>query len=158
MLDNRVLFHVGSRPWTLAAVCMVLGVVLLVVGGSLLAALLVRHGDSRRLTGREASRVAFNADRLGGELRPIHGPATGVETRVSFSIGDLRRARESGDMLMFWAVPVMLTTWSAGFAFMSLAAAVWARAPVILAGLIVLVPMFLVGCFMPWAAIYTKLE
>jgi hypothetical protein len=159
MLENRVLFLIGGKPWTLGASSAVLGLALLLIGGGLLALLLVRYGETRRLEGREASRVAFNADRLGGELRPIHGPAVGVESRVNFTIGDLRRARQTGDYVMFWGVPALMMTWSGGFGFLCLAGAVWARAPVLLAGLIVVVPMFLMGgFFMPWAAVYTKLE
>jgi hypothetical protein len=158
MLENRVLFDIGGKPWTLGGVCMVLALALLVIGGSLFAVLLVRHGETRRLEGREASRVAFNADRLGGELRPIHGPAIGVERRMSFTIGDLRRARQAGDNLVFWGVPALMTTLSAGFGFLVLGGAVLARAPALLSGLIVLVPMFLIGCFMPWAAVHTQLE
>lgn len=157
MPDDRVLFRIGGDPWTLSGACLLLGFSLLVIGGVLLAVLLVRHGRARRLVGREASRLAFNADKL-GEIRPIHGPARGVEVRASFSIGALRRARRAGDDLTFWAVPAMLTTWSSGFALVSLAAAIFTREPVILAGYVILVPMFLVGCFMPWAAVNTKLE
>lgn len=158
MLENRVLFHVGAKPWTLAGVYMVIALPLLVIGGSLLAALLVRHGETRHLEGREASRVAFNADRLGGELRPIHGPATGVEVRVRFSIGDLRRAHQAGDNLVFWGVPAIMATLSGGFGFLCLGGALLTHTPVLLAGLVVLVPMFLIACFMPWAAIHTQLE
>jgi hypothetical protein len=158
MLENRVLFHLGAKPWTLGGVYIVLGLVLLVIGGGLLALLLLRHGETRRLEGYEASRVAFNADRLGGELRPIHGPATGVEVRVSFTIGDLRRARQAGDNLVFWGMPAFMTTWSAGFGFLCLGGAVLTSTPVFLAGLIVIVPMFLIACFMPWAAVHTQLE
>jgi hypothetical protein len=159
MLENRVLFLIGAKPWTLVASSAVLGLALFLIAGCLLALLLVRHGETRRLEGREASRVAFNADRLGGELRPIHGPAIGVESRVSFSIGDLRRARQAGDYVVFWGAPGMLITGSAGAGFLCLAGAVLIRTPAIfLATLIVLLPMFLIGCFMPWAAVYTKLE
>lgn len=158
MLENRVLFHVGAKPWTLGAVYMVLALALLVIGGSLLAVLLARYGETRRLEGREASRVAFNADRLGGELRPIHGPATGVEVRVSFTISDLRRARQAGNDLVFWGVPAVMTTWSAGFGFLCLGGAVLTNTPACLVGFIVVVPLFLIGCFMPWAAVHTQLE
>lgn len=158
MLENRVLLDIGGKPWTLGAACMVLALALLVIGGGLLAVLLVRFGETRRLEGREASRVAFNADRLGGEVRPIHGPAIGVERSMSFTIGDLRRARQAGDKLVFWGVPALMTTLSAGFGFLVLGGAVLARVPALLSGLIVVVPLFLLGCFMPWAAVYTKLE
>jgi hypothetical protein len=158
MFENRVLFHIGAEPWTLVAVCTVLGLTLFVIGGSLMALLLVRYGETRRLEGREASRVAFNADRI-GELRPIHGPAIGVERRMSFTIGDLRRARAAGDNLVFWGVPAWMTTLSAGIGFLCLAGAVLIRTPALFfACLIALVPMFLIACFMPWAAVYTQLE
>jgi hypothetical protein len=39
-----------------------------------------------------------------------------------------------------------------------LAFALVIREPVMLVGYLVLVPMFPFGCFMPWAAVYTKLE
>jgi len=81
MPDNWVLFQIGGEPWTLAAVCLGLGVVLLLLAAGLFAVLVVRHGRTRRLVGREASGVAFNADKLGAELRTIHGPAKGVEAR-----------------------------------------------------------------------------
>jgi Flp pilus assembly protein TadB len=158
MVENRVLFDIGGKPWTLGGVYMVLALALLVIGGSLFAVLLVRHGETRRLEGREASRVAFNADRLGGELRPIHGPAIGVERRMSFTIGDLRRARQAGDNLVFWGVPAFMTTLSAGFGCLCLGGAVLTNTPVFLVGFIVLVPMFLIACFMPWAAVHTQLE
>jgi hypothetical protein len=158
MLENKVLFHIGAKPWTLGGVYMVVGLALLAIAGGLLAVLLVRHGETRRLEGREASRVAFNADRLGGELRPIHGPAVGVEVRVSFTIGDLRRARQVGDYLVFWGMPAFMTAWSAGFGFLCLGGAVLTNTPVLLVGFIVLVPMFLIACFMPWAAVHTQLE
>jgi len=158
MLENRVLFHIGGKPWTLGGACMVLGLALLVIGGSLLAVLLVRHGETRRLDGREASRVAFNAERLGGELRPIHGPATGAEVRVSFTIGDLRRAHQAGDNLVFWGVPAFMTTLSTAFAFLCVGGALLTNTPVMLVSFVVLVPIFLIACFMPWAAVHTQLE
>lgn len=158
MLENRVLFHIGAEPWTLGGVYMVLGFALLVIGGSLMALLLVRYGETRRLEGREASRVAFNADRLGGELRPIHGPAVGVERRMNFTIGDLRRARQAGDYVMFWGAPALMMTWSAGFGFLCLAAVVFTNTPALLVSFIAIVPLFLIACFMPWAAVHTQLE
>jgi hypothetical protein len=158
MFENRVLFHIGAEPWTLGACSMVLGLTLLVIGGGLLTLLLVRYGETRRLEGREASRVAFNSDRLGGELRPIHGPAIGVESRVSFTIGDLRRARQAGDYVMFWGAPAFMMTWSGGFGFLCLAGAVLTNTPVLLVSFIAIVPMFLIACFMPWAAVHTQLE
>jgi hypothetical protein len=157
MFDNKVIFHIGAEPWTLVAVCTVLGLTLFAIGGSLMALLLVRYGKTRRLEGLEASRVAFNADRI-GELRPIHGPAIGVERRMSFTIGDLRRARAAGDNLMFWGVPAWMTTLYSGIGFLCVAGAVFTNEPVMLVSLIVIVPLFLIGCFMPWAAVYTQLE
>jgi hypothetical protein len=158
MPENRVLFEIGTEPWTLAGVCLVLGLGMFVVAGSLMALLLVRYGRVRRLRGYEASRVAFNADRIGGEIRPIHGPATGVEVRVTFTIGDLRRAHRQGDRLMFWGGPAMLMSWSTAFGLSSFAGAVAMREYGFLAGYVVLVPMFLIAGFMPWAAIHTELE
>jgi hypothetical protein len=77
---------------------------------------------------------------------------------VSFTISDLRRARAAGDNLVFWGVPAFITAWAAGFGFVSLAGAVLTNTPLMLVGLLVLVPMFLMGAFMPWAAVYTQLE
>jgi hypothetical protein len=157
MPDNRVLFQMGAEPWTLATVCLALGLGLLVTHGVLLTLLLVHHGRVRRLNGREASRVAFNTGKT-GELSTIHGPAVGVEVRVSFTIGDLRRARQAGDRLVFYGAPAMLMTGSAAFALLLLAFALAISDYVMLVGYVVLVPMFLIACFMPWAAVYTKLE
>lgn len=157
MPDNRVVFELGAEPWTLAGLCLVLGLGLVLLGGSLMAVLLIRHGRARRLDAQEASRVAFNADRL-GEVRPIHGPAAGVEVRVSFSIGDLRRAREAGNRFVFWGVPGLLVAWSGGFGLLVSAAALWTGEGVLLAGHLVTVPLCAFGCFMPWAAVHTQLE
>jgi hypothetical protein len=65
MPDNQVLFQIGGDWWTLAAVCLALGLALLAIGAGLLTLLLARHGRTTRLHGHEASRVAFNAGNLG---------------------------------------------------------------------------------------------
>lgn len=157
MLEDRVLFHVGGESWTLSSTSLVLGLALIVFGGILLALLLARHGQRRRLVGRDASGIAFNAEKL-GELRTIHGPARGVEIRVRFTIGDLRRARQAGDSLVFWGVPAMLTTLCSGFCLVSLWGALVMGEAMLLSGYVLLIPMFLIACFMPWAAVYTELE
>jgi hypothetical protein len=157
MPDDRVLFRVGGLAPTLSVTCLVLGLASLVVAGLLFALLAVRHGQRRKLGGEEASRVAFNADKL-GEVRSIHGPARGVEVRMSFTIGDLRKARQTGDNLVFWGVPAMMTAWSWGFGLLCLWGALLTRETAILIAYVVLIPIFLLGCFMPWAAVHTKLE
>jgi hypothetical protein len=157
MFDDRVLFRVGGLAPTLSVTCLVLGLASLVVAGVLFALLAVRHGQRRKLSREEASRVAFNADQL-GEVQLIQGPARGGEVRVSFTIGDLREARQTGDNLMFWGAPAMMMAWSLGFGLLCLWGALLMRESVILAGYVVIVPMFLIACFMPWAAVHTKLE
>jgi len=157
MPDDRVLLDVGGEPWTLSFVCLLLALASFVLSGILFALLVRRHGKIRRLTGREASSVAFNADKL-GEVRSIHGPAHGVEARVRFTIGDLRRAHQTGDRLLFWGGPAMMTTWSGGFGLLSLWGALVTGETMILVGYVVIIPLFLIACFMPWAAVYTKLE
>jgi hypothetical protein len=157
MPDNQVLFRIGGESWTLAGVCLTLAGLLFVSSLALLLLLLARYGHKRRLAGREASQVAFNAgDRH--EVGSIHGPAVGAEAQLSVSIGDLRRAHRSGDRLMFWGMPAMLMGWSAAFGLGSFALALWMGEWMPLLGLIVLVPMFLIAGFMPWAALHTKLE
>jgi len=158
MLENPVLFQIGTRQWTLGPVCMLLGLVLLLIAGGLFAVLVVHHGQTRRLDADEASRVAFNAGRAPSELAPIHGPARGVEARVSFTIGDLRRAHQTGDSLLFWGGPLLMMIWSAAFGLFCIGGAAWSRDAIPLLGLLVVVPMLLIAAFMPWAAVYTKLE
>jgi hypothetical protein len=158
MFQNPVLFQIGTRQWTLGPVCMLLGLMLLLIAGGLLAVLIVQHGETRRLDAREASRVAFNAGRAPSELAPIHGPARGVEARVSFTIGDLRRARRAGDSLLFWGGPLMMMLWSAAFGLFCIGGAAWSRSAIPLWGLLVVVPLLLMAAFMPWAAVYTELE
>jgi len=158
MFENPVLFQIGTRQWTLGPVCMLLGVVLLLIAGGLFAVLVVHHGQTRQLDADEASRVAFNAGRAPSELAPIHGPARGAEARVSFTIGDLRRAHQTGDSLLFWGGPLLMMLWSAAFSLFCIGPAVWLREAMWLLGLLATVPMFLMAAFMPWAAVYTKLE
>jgi len=156
MLANPVLFQLGSWPCSLAAVCASLGVVLFVVGLGLLILLLVRHGRTRRLEPSEAREAAYQASQL-GDLA-IHGPATGVESQLTVTIGDLRRAHRAGNRLMFWGMPLVLMTWSSGFALVVAAIAFWTGEAVLFVGYLVLVPMFLIAGFMPWAAVHTDLE
>lgn len=160
MLENRLLFHVGSDAWTLAGACSALGFALLVVAGVLFTLLVRRNGYTRRLSGSEASALVFDGERLGLERRvpTVSGPAVGVEARVSFTIGDLRRARQAGNQLLFWGGPAMIMAWSAGFGFLLFAGSLWARESIVLVGFVIVGPMLLSGPFMPWAAVYTKLE
>jgi hypothetical protein len=124
------------------------------LGGVLLA----RYGTKRRLRGYEASRVAFNVDKL-GEVRPIHGPATGVEVRMSFTISDLRRARQAGDQLVFWGVPVAFTAWFGAFGIGALAGQIWTQADILLLMSVPCAVLTLLIWFMQWwAAVHTKLE
>jgi hypothetical protein len=157
MLENPVLVEIGSERWTLAGVCLLAGGVLFVASGSLLAVLLVRYGKARRLTGTEASRVALHSKRS-TDMNLVHGPAVGGEVRASFSIGDLRRARQAGNWLVFWGVPITLMGWTSSFGLATFAYMLWTGDYVIAVAYTVLGPLFLIACFMPWAAVYTKLE
>lgn len=157
MPDDRVLFEVGGEPWTLSFVCLLLALASFVLAAILFTLVVRRHGKIRRLTGAEASSVAFNADKL-GEVRSIHGPARGVEARVRFTIGDLRRAHQAGDHLLFWGGPAMAVSWCGGFGLLSLSGALATGEAMMLIGYTLLIPMLLIFCFMPWAAVYTKLE
>ncbi len=157
MPADRVLFSLGGQAWTLSLLCLVFGLAFLAIGSFLFTVLLVRHGQRRKLTGREASHVAFHDDDPGYAGR-IEGPARGVEVRMTFTIGDLRRAHQSGDRLVFWGVPATMTTLPFGLCLLSFWGALLMRDAVLLVGYLVLVPMFLIGCFMPWAALHTKLE
>jgi hypothetical protein len=49
-------------------------------------------------------------------------------------------------------------TASSAFAVLLLAFALAISDDVMLLGYVVLVPMFLIACLMPWAAVYTRLE
>jgi hypothetical protein len=157
MLENPVLVEIGPEPWTPAGICLLAAGVLFVASGSLLAVLLVHYGKPRRLTRAEAIRVALHS-KHSTETHLVHGPAAGVEVRARFSIGDLRRARRAGDRLVFWGVPLTLMGWTSSFGLAIFACMLWTRDYVIAVAYVVLVPMFLVACFMPWAAVYTKLE
>jgi hypothetical protein len=157
MLENRVLFQIGAEPWTLAGACLALGAALVLMAAGLFVLLFRRHGRTRRLAGYEANRAAFGA-RTRGELPPNLGPALGVDARVRFTIGDLRRARQAGDHLLFWGGPAMMMAWIAGFGLAFFATMLWTRAYVLLLAYLMIVPMLLIIGFMPWAAIHTKLE
>jgi hypothetical protein len=158
MPQNRVLFQIGTEPWTLAGFCVALGLAMLVIGAGLFTLLVVRHGRTRRLEGLEASRVAANAGPGRSDVGMNYGPAVGVEARLTFTIGDLRRAHRAGDDLMFWGAPAMMLAWIAGFGLSLFAAVVWLSESILLVGFILIVPMFLIVCFMPWAAVHTQLE
>lgn len=86
------------------------------------------------------------------------GPGAGVEGKVSFTIGDLRRARQSGDWLLFYGGPSMMIAWFASFSLLIWAFMVVTQEFVFAAAYIVLVPLLGIAIFMPFAAVWTDLE
>lgn len=157
MLENRVILHLGTHAWTFAGVSLVVGLALVVTAAVLFTILLRQRGKTRVLVGAEASDIAFNVGRI-GQAGAIQGPAIGAEVRLKFTIGDLRRAHQAGDRLFFWGAPAMFMAWVLGFGALLLALVVRLQDFVFLVGYVVVVPMALMGAFMPWAALHTDLE
>lgn len=161
MLKNVVLFTINGEPWRLLGVSFAASGILTVLWLSMLTVLLWRHGKSRSLSASEAARVAMHPAESSyvDETVTTHGPAMGKEWEVSMSIGDLRQAWRERDYFRFFGLPVTNLTAVAAFGTFTFAASVSTKSWIPFGGTcIILVPMALIFLFMPWAAVYTKLE
>jgi hypothetical protein len=85
--------------------------------------------------------------------------ATGVGIEASIDIPGFRAAARQGDWLKFWLWPVCFTTWCLGIWAVIFGAAVALRAPEVGVVISVFVVLMLFVCwFMPFAALYTKID
>jgi hypothetical protein len=77
---------------------------------------------------------------------------------MSLTIGDLRRAHQEGDRLLFWGAPAMMLGLSSGLGLAIVALWLATGDGVAFLAYVILVPLALSALFMPWAAVYTKHE
>ena len=160
-LEHLIVMRAFGVSWTLAlcfgvaaAGTFLLSVVLFVV--------LFKHtqGVARRLHPEEAARLAYSDPARPDETKLLWGKAAGVEVKLNMNIDSLRNAARHGDWLTFWLSPLLFSSaFVAGLCF-SLAGMLAVDAP--LAVLLSVVSFFalllLIIWFMPWAALYTKID
>ncbi|HET7540673.1 MAG TPA: hypothetical protein VFK05_12400 [Polyangiaceae bacterium] len=128
-------------------------------------AILFKHkkGAARRLSPEEAARVAYSeparADAVELEWA-TRSKAVGVEVQLDMNIDSLRNAARRGDWLTFWLSPLVFSSFFTAGLFFSLAVMLAFSAPL---SLLLIVAAFLalpvlIIWFMPWAALYTKID
>jgi hypothetical protein len=146
---TRVAALSGCLMWLLAAV---------------LFLVLFKHTKARgrRLSSEEAGAVAlYPATTQLQELQTIRSKGVGYAVNLSCNIDSLRNAAKRGDWLTFWLWPALICTWCIGgwlilMAFTGLFSG--SRRAFGILGAVALSPIVLIALFMPWAAIYTRID
>jgi hypothetical protein len=162
MFGNPILLERFGIAWTVAKCGLAAGGAFIVLGVVILA-ILFKHtkAEFSRVTGYDAAVGAMYPG-----IRPappgllLYGKAVGYEVKMKANIDTLRKAAGRGDWLTFWLWPAMICSWCLGFWLVFMATFAVFRVPAILVivttGFIALI--VLIALFMPWAAIYTKID
>ena len=167
MLKNHVVLEKLGISWTLA-MCLLVGAAVLCGLSAMLFAILFKHTKAsvRRLSKDEAAMVALYARTAEIQPGPVpvivgaHG-MTGAAAELKIDIDSLRNAARRGDWMTFWIWPIMLTGFVSGVGA-ALAAGLVAAGEgqgflmILLLGFVGLFVSFV--WFMPWAAVYTKID
>ena len=159
MLDNPTLFQALGVSWTVAK-CFGVAAVVLVLLSVLLFVILFKHtrGKVERLSPEEAGRVALYPAPSNYVL-PIQSEGVGVGVELSCNIDTLRKAARRGDRLTFWGFPALGVCTSGFFWCLFMALAVFGHSRLVAIIVSVFSGLLLFPfLFMPWAAIYTKID
>ena len=161
MLTNQVIAERFGVAWTLARICALSGGAFLVLAG-LLFVILFKHvgGKVRRLSPTEAGYVSVYSAHRHYLPEPIESKGVGYGVELTANIDTLRKAARRGDWLTFWLWPALMSSACVGLwlLFMSMCMALDVPRFVAILATATLAPIFLIAWFMPWAAIYTKID
>lgn len=167
MFGNPVLFQGFGVSWTVVKCFAVAGAVLM-SGAAVTFMVLVRHlkVHSYRLSPQEALQMMMDPNSISPTLdgmpsaMTMRGKAVGGGIKMEFTIDSLRKAARRGDWLTFWAEPAMACAWFVGTWMVLMIPLIKLNVPLVVQiittafiGLMVALVLFI-----PWAAIYTRID
>jgi hypothetical protein len=124
------------------------------------AYVVVKKGKRRRMTHQEIKERILNDDITDMPTWSAAGPGVGVKVEASANTDTLRNYAARGEWGLFLSWSLTNIGWTSGFSLLFLAMLLESDAPIIawVAGIVLVAPFPLVALFMPFAALFTKID
>jgi len=150
--------HIAN--WSASHWCAAIGVFLIVVSIVSGFYYVSKKGKRRRKTHQEIKESILSDDITDMPTYSVAGPGVGVKVEASLNTDTLRKYAARGEWMLFVTGSLMTIGWTSGGLLLFILVLIESDAPfwAFAIGVILWLPFPLVALFMPFAALFTKID